>query len=319
MLRYPEETGPKRRDAGRRTRKRGAWRTLGAFLVVCLAVLGAQAQPVPELVPYQGRVYLPDGSSNIEGTYDIEFRLYADTAADAPTLWAERHTGVPVAQGAFSVLLGAGSAIDANPHGAVSEAIKTDEIYIGTEVAGTEGAVVRRRFVAAAHAFHAQNALKAVHGVPPGTVMPFAGSAAPYGWLLCDGASYARADYAELFAAIGVTWGEGANPSETFNVPNFGGRLLAGANQDTVSEHFARRAGEEQHLLTAAEMPRHKHDYNDKSYDGAAYVFGWWIWGLMTVADDNEAFSSRTTDATGGGQAHANIQPSAAVTYIIKW
>jgi len=65
-------------------------------------------------------------------------------------------------------------------------------------------------------------------GVPVGTVLPFAGSTAPGGFLLCDGAAVSRSDYALLFSIIGTTYGAG-NGSTTFNVPDFRGRTAYGA------------------------------------------------------------------------------------------
>lgn len=60
-----------------------------------------------------------------------------------------------------------------------------------------------------------------------GTVLPFAGSAAPSGWLLCYGQAVSRATYANLFAAIGTAFGVG-DGSTTFNVPDLRGRVPAG-------------------------------------------------------------------------------------------
>ena len=49
---------------------------------------------------------------------------------------------------------------------------------------------------------------------------------APTGYLECDGSAVLRADYADLFAAIGTTWGA---PSGTyFNVPDLRGAFLRG-------------------------------------------------------------------------------------------
>ena len=55
---------------------------------------------------------------------------------------------------------------------------------------------------------------------PPGTVIMLASSSIPTGYRLlkCNGAAVSRAAYAELFSAIGVTYGEG-DGVYTFNVP----------------------------------------------------------------------------------------------------
>ncbi len=63
--------------------------------------------------------------------------------------------------------------------------------------------------------------------VPTGAVMPFAGAAAPAGWLLCYGQPVSRSTFADLFAAIGTTYGTG-DGSTTFNVPDLRGRAVFG-------------------------------------------------------------------------------------------
>jgi microcystin-dependent protein len=63
--------------------------------------------------------------------------------------------------------------------------------------------------------------------VPAGTILPFGGSSAPKGWLLCNGASVTRSKYAALFAAIGTNWGS-ADGSH-FNVPDLQGKFIRGA------------------------------------------------------------------------------------------
>jgi microcystin-dependent protein len=72
--------------------------------------------------------------------------------------------------------------------------------------------------------------------VPAGTVLDYAGSSTPAGFLLCDGTAYSRTvTYAALFTAIGTTWGAG-DGSTTFNVPNFNGRVTIGSGTAVVSE-----------------------------------------------------------------------------------
>lgn len=61
--------------------------------------------------------------------------------------------------------------------------------------------------------------------VPSGVMVPFAGKTVPDGWLLCNGASLAKASYPDLFTAIGYTWG---GSGKTFNLPNYNGRHILG-------------------------------------------------------------------------------------------
>lgn len=63
---------------------------------------------------------------------------------------------------------------------------------------------------------------------PVGAIHAFGGSLAPDGYLLCNGAAVSRTVYADLYAAIGVTWGAG-DGTTTFNVPSLTNRFLQGA------------------------------------------------------------------------------------------
>lgn len=68
--------------------------------------------------------------------------------------------------------------------------------------------------------------------VMAGTIIQFAGVAAPIGYIACDGAAISRATYVRLFGAIGTTWGVG-NGSSTFNVPDFRGYFLRGTGTNS--------------------------------------------------------------------------------------
>ena len=63
--------------------------------------------------------------------------------------------------------------------------------------------------------------------VPSGTVLYFAGSSAPAGWLKANGAAVSRTAYAALFAAIGMTYG-GGDFRNTFNLPDLRGEFIRG-------------------------------------------------------------------------------------------
>lgn len=68
--------------------------------------------------------------------------------------------------------------------------------------------------------------------LPPGMIAPYAGAAAPTGWLLCDGSAVSRSTYAALFAVVGTTYGYG-DGSTTFNVPNTAGTFIRGSGSTT--------------------------------------------------------------------------------------
>lgn len=65
--------------------------------------------------------------------------------------------------------------------------------------------------------------------VPPGTILPFGGSLAPAGFLMCDGAAYSRTGtYLTLFTAISTNFG--APNGTSFNVPDLRGQFLRGVD-----------------------------------------------------------------------------------------
>jgi hypothetical protein len=78
-------------------------------------------------------------------------------------------------------------------------------------------------------AYHSSSGTYRILGLPDrtGEVVPFAGSTAPAGSLLCYGQAVSRTDYVGLFTAISTTHGAG-DGSTTFNVPDMRSRAAAG-------------------------------------------------------------------------------------------
>lgn len=147
--------------------------------------------------------------------------------------------------------------------------------------------------------------------IPPGLINPFAGSSAPAGWLLCNGAAVSRTTYADLFGEIGTTFGVG-NGTTTFNLPDLVGRVPVGTDSSgtriSANNDLAESDGSEDHTLTTAEMPAHTHIYT--------YHTGGAVMGLEQGTDHGVA--PQNTGSAGGGGAHNNLQPYLVLNYIIK-
>ena len=108
-----------------------------------------------------------------------------------------------------------------------------------------------------------------VAGLPSGSLVPFAGSTAPSGYLVCDGAAVSRTTYAALFAAIGTTYGAG-NGSTTFALPNLKGRVVAGVDSaQTEFDSLGETGGAKTHTLSSAEIPAHNHAVGTLAADTA--------------------------------------------------
>ena len=108
--------------------------------------------------------------------------------------------------------------------------------------------------------------------MPTGAMLEYAGSAAPAGWLLCDGTAVSRSTYATLFAVLGTAYGSGDGLT-TFNLPDKRGKFgigvdgtytrgsTGGAASGTTST-----AGSHDHTglagsttLTTSQIPSHTH------------------------------------------------------------
>ena len=149
---------------------------------------------------------------------------------------------------------------------------------------------------------------------PAGSIVAFAGTTAPEGWLLCDGAEVSRTTYADLFAVVGITYGPG-DAINTFNLPDLRGRVALGAGKgpELSDRVVGATGGEERHTLTVAEMPAHHHQEQGGNRLDVANG------GAIHVQDvDNTSFAAVTTANTGGGQAHNVMPPFVAISYLIK-
>ena len=178
--------------------------------------------------------------------------------------------------------------------------------------------------------------------MPAGSVIPYAGTSAPTGFLLCDGSAVSRSTYAALFAVIGTTYGSG-DGSSTFALPDLRGRIVAGkddmggsaasklTNQSggVDGDALGAKGGSETQALTEANLPAHTHTFSDTDshtvsiprpfISGAANnsvnVDGS---GVRSDSGTITVSISGTTSSTGSGSAHNNVQPTIILNYIIR-
>ncbi len=155
--------------------------------------------------------------------------------------------------------------------------------------------------------------------IPAGVMNAYGGTAAPSGWVLCDGTAISRTTYATLFGVLGTAYGVG-DGSTTFNVPDIRGRYplgkddMGGASADRVTateaDNLGQSEGAEDHTLVISEMPAHTHIERGNTAGAVGKVGGDYS---NTPVDDDI-----TTASTGGGGAHNNMPPYQTVNYIIK-
>ena len=138
-------------------------------------------------------------------------------------------------------------------------------------------------------------------GVPVGSVFWLAAQTAPEGYLICDGSAVSRTEYADLFAAIGTTFGTG-DGSTTFALPNLQAAFIRGAgSQDGYSATF----GQKQEATSIGSVILQGRDVSVHNYDKSAN------------ATSNIGNASSGTSLTFG---YYSVRPyNIALTPIIKY
>jgi len=159
---------------------------------------------------------------------------------------------------------------------------------------------------------------------------------APQGFLTCDGSLQPISDFETLFQLIGTTYG--GDGQSTFAVPDLRGRIpIHQGNSHVIGE----AGGSENITLSASQIPAHTHVVDASTVKGAIActaakantrspvnaVPAMEATGVTlpysSAAPDTAMGASITatapSGATGGSQAHTNLQPYLVMNYCIAW
>ena len=163
---------------------------------------------------------------------------------------------------------------------------------------------------------------------PTGVMLPYGGTSAPSGWLLCQGQAVSRTTYSDLYAVIGTAFGAG-DGSTTFNLPDLRGRIPVGLDStDGDFDTLGEEGGEKNHTLSTDEMPSHNHTQSSHAHTikfggttpgtslaigvgRGSYVGDAYDYGVVPIAP--------AIQSTGGGSAHNNVQPYVVTNWIVKY
>jgi microcystin-dependent protein len=182
-----------------------------------------------------------------------------------------------------------------------------------------------------------QTFLANVATIPAGTILPFAGTTIPNGYLLCDGSEQLISSYPELFAVIGYTYKPLIDilGVSTFGIPDLRGRfplgkdsmnngtivplLPTGETSNTTIAPAADRVtavtadtvgmynGAEDKTLTVNNLPQHRHNLQGNA-GGQYYAFR----NAPGSPDDTDAISGLGATDTNTGQYLTNSGPIVA-------
>jgi microcystin-dependent protein len=138
-----------------------------------------------------------------------------------------------------------------------------------------------------------------------GEIKYFGGTSAPAGHLECDGSAISRANYPDLFAAIGTTWGAG-NGATTFNLPD-----LKTAGRFLRSRSGSIAAG----TLQAADIAAHNHAASASTSVSLSIAGdGGWT-PSISISDPSHGHDVNTT--TGGSPIVAHNQDGGGAGVVV--
>ena len=150
-----------------------------------------------------------------------------------------------------------------------------------------------------------------------GEIRMFGGNFAPQNWAFCDGQSLPIAEYEALYTLIGTTYG--GDGVQTFNLPDLRGRLPMHVGGSFVQGQMA---GTETLTLALAQLPAHTHTVAaktsaDKTTPGANSYGGNTAVAVYTANAPSTSMNPNVVGLNNGGQAHDNMMPFLAVSFII--
>jgi microcystin-dependent protein len=139
---------------------------------------------------------------------------------------------------------------------------------------------------------------------------------APKGWALCQGQLLPINQNQALFSLLGTTYG--GDGRVNFGLPNLQGRTPVHMGSGFT---LGQLGGEQAHTLSISEIPTHVHVANGTANAGNNPIPTGNYLGeadnTYTAAVNLTSLNPATVSATGGSQAHLNMQPFLVLNFCI--
>ena len=159
-----------------------------------------------------------------------------------------------------------------------------------------------------------------------GEIQAFGFSFAPRGWAKCDGQLLQISSNTALFSLLGTTYG--GDGRTTFGLPDLRGRapIHQGQGPGLTNRKIGQKSGAETVTLNTQQMPNHTHVATLKGTTTTPPQLDDTPTNRVLAKGNSYADGNSNTDMgatsitnanTGGGQAHANMQPFLVINYCI--
>lgn len=308
-------------------------KAVSIFLMFLLVSLTTIAQSTKGF-SFQGYARGADNQAlQNEENLEVKFTLYSSNESDPE--FVEEQSLTTNEFGIFQSIIGQVNTTDFNALDFTSF-----DYHLKVEVKdnGVYQKVAQKLLLAVPYSKASESAVRSItadkvksgsNGVPPGTIMAYAGANAPEGWVMCNGSEYDKEDdrYKALYNVITNTYGESGS---NFNVPDLrgvfprgldsgkgydSGRLLGSYQEDAFKSH--------NHSASSGNAGAHSHSISHWASDsegGSGYVSMLWddqqlVYKTFYTSWVGDHSHSVTVNSSGGAETRPK---NIAVNYIIK-
>ncbi len=139
-----------------------------------------------------------------------------------------------------------------------------------------------------------------------GSIVGILNDSTPDHMLLCDGSNFDRVDYPELYEVLPAAL---IIDPDTGSVPDLRETFVLGAGVTILPLDTG---GSDEHTLTEAELPAHKHWYDKPTFNVDVESVG-----IPDPTGLGLPFIPTLTSATGSDAAHNNMPPYYALKYVV--
>lgn len=209
---------------------------------------------------FQGYARGADGAAlQNEPNLEVKFTIYSSNEGSPE--FTEDQTLMTNEFGVFQTVIGV---VNTSAFDALDFANFDYTLKVEVKDNGAYQTVAKKILLAVPYAKAAESSTRSViadqvkagsNGVPSGTIVAFAGTTPPQGWVICNGGAYNGEEekYKNLYEVIKIIYG--GTGSTSFNVPDFRGVFLRGLDNGRALD-----SGRDLGSYQGDEIKKHKHN-----------------------------------------------------------